>query len=101
MKWRIGETFKIPFLKRTYLTVKLDEGRFAMPPDWRGRALEMWLGKRPADAEFLARAWMRECEGRNKATTDYLKTLRILERKLQAQKTQLRLHNKPSEKPHG
>ena len=89
----MGETFRLPFFKRAYLTIKFDEGRFDMPPDWRARAMDMFVGKRPADAEFLAHAWWRELLQRQKFETERNHQQRCLERKLQALRSELRLRN--------
>lgn len=90
-RWRIGETFRLPFFKRpAYLTIKFDEGLFSFPPDWMERANAMLLGKLPADANFLARAWYMTLMQRNEMAMRYQKEIRLLERKIQAQKSELR-----------
>jgi len=94
VSWKsaIGKTFKLPFMRGTYLTIKLENG-LTMPSDWRKRALQMFCGQRPADAEFLARAWFYEQMQSQKVERNRCVEVGQLQRKLTALRTELRGRN--------
>lgn len=80
---------------RTYLSVQITSDRCGLPPNWREMSLQMLYGERPADAHFLARAFFwAEVDYQHKLT-EYRKTIRLLERKLSAQRVELRRRQPP------
>lgn len=90
-----GKTFKLPF-RRAYLTIKLDAGPWAFPPDGEARALKMMIGKLPADSDFLARAWFNEHLKRRELEQKHGIKVRLLERKISAQRMELKAKRQPN-----
>jgi hypothetical protein len=75
---------------RRYLSIQL-QGRWDhYPVDADAMAREMVLGKRAVDPEFLARMWWKlECD-KMSTHQELWKTIRILERKISAQRLEIK-----------
>lgn len=96
----IRRTFKLPFLK-SYLSIKIESGSFVLPDDWSSRALMMLTGRMRPDADFLARAWFKEKMLRDEQRIKYEQKIRLLERRIYAQRMEIKRKPAPPATPEG
>lgn len=81
-------SFRVPLLGRTYFTLKINSP-YELPPDASWQVAEMIYGRRPFDVELVARVWFDQQMKHADTHRQFWKELRLLERKIQAQRAEL------------